>query len=171
MNESIGLTAKDIARFWRSVDKSGGDDACWLWTAARNCGYGDFWARPRVKTHRAHRIAYLLTFGPIDDRVMVCHRCDVRLCVNPAHLWLGDALANNRDRDAKGRAVHARGSGHGNALLTEAAVVEIFESIRAGETQIALAERFNVDPTTIGLVCRRKTWRHVKAPWELEETK
>ncbi len=51
----------------------------------------------------AHRVAYTLAFGPIQPRMVVCHRCDNGLCCNPAHLFLGTAGDNSRDMMAKGR--------------------------------------------------------------------
>jgi hypothetical protein len=52
----------------------------------------------------AHRIAYELHVGPIPDGAYVLHRCDVKPCCNPAHLFLGDQAANMRDKSEKGRA-------------------------------------------------------------------
>lgn len=64
-------------------------------------GYGIIY----IKRHpyRAHRVSWLLANGDPGD-LMVLHHCDVPACVNPAHLFLGDANDNNKDMAAKGRA-------------------------------------------------------------------
>jgi hypothetical protein len=81
------------------VDASG----CWLWTGARfKTGYGGLRA-DNGRTVRAHRFSYELRRGPIPPGLDVMHACDVRLCVNPAHLSIGTRLDNMRDAVAKGR--------------------------------------------------------------------
>lgn len=89
-------------RFWAKVDKSAGANACWPWTASRSPkGYGKFMldGTPRV----ASRLAWQLTFGPIEDGFYVLHHCDNPSCCNPAHLWLGTKAENNADMIRKGR--------------------------------------------------------------------
>ena len=77
-------------------------DGCWLWTGATaSYGYGKMMLDG--ETVRAHRAAYLLLVGPIPDGLYVLHRCDVRRCVNPAHLFLGTPSDNTKDMLAKGR--------------------------------------------------------------------
>lgn len=72
-------------RFWEKVDRSAGPDGCWIWTAAqRPGGYGHF--RVGGESYGAHRIAYLLTHGPIDSRLELDHLCANPPCVNPSHL-------------------------------------------------------------------------------------
>jgi hypothetical protein len=95
-------------RFWEKVDKSGD---CWLWTGAtyRN-GYGNIWDYDRGRKVLAHRVAYELANGEIPEGLLVCHICDVRLCVTPAHLWVGTHGDNLSDMAMKGRSTKGRPS-------------------------------------------------------------
>lgn len=81
---------------------------CWLWTGiTNNKGYGQMHIYCRDKKgpikRLAHRISYEELVGPIPDGLCVLHKCDVPLCVNPRHLWLGTKADNNRDMKEKGR--------------------------------------------------------------------
>lgn len=90
-----------IKLFWAKVVKS---DGCWLWTASlQKTGYGNAWNGRSVET--AHRLSYRIHKGDIPPGLDVMHSCDVRHCVNPEHLALGDRAANMRDAQAKGRLV------------------------------------------------------------------
>ena len=85
-------------KFWKYVNKT---DGCWLWTGkARREGYG---AVGWPKTISAHRLSWGLHNGPIPAGLWVLHKCDVRLCVRPDHLFLGTNLDNMRDRIKKRR--------------------------------------------------------------------
>jgi hypothetical protein len=88
-------------RLWSRVVKT---DGCWLWQGSVGShGYGMVTYYGTQTT--AHRVAYILTHGDIPPEMVVCHSCDVRRCVNPAHLWLGTQKANVRDAMGKGRNV------------------------------------------------------------------
>jgi hypothetical protein len=91
-----------LLRFWRRVDKRD-DSKCWLWTGRKIwSGYGMFdWSRKDPQL--AHRIAWELANGPIEDGKDVCHSCDVRLCCNPSHMFVGSRSENIKDAFAKGR--------------------------------------------------------------------
>jgi len=68
----VGISLKSELRFWERVDKSG-DDNCWVWMGAiSDTGYGKACIGQR-KTMNAHRLAYILTSGPIPIGVRVCH--------------------------------------------------------------------------------------------------
>lgn len=95
--------ADNATRFWRYVEKS---DGCWLWRGGcKPAGYGVFSERlgPRkTRTWNAHRYAWTLVNGPIPDGKMLCHQCDVKNCVKPNHLELGDASRNIREAIERG---------------------------------------------------------------------
>ncbi|WP_437230136.1 HNH endonuclease signature motif containing protein [Planctomicrobium sp. SH661] len=112
-------------RFWSKVDRSGGKDACWLWTAYRNPkGYGQFaWASKTIIL--AHRAAWRITYGDIPIQSCICHFCDNPSCVNPNHLWIGSHMDNVRDRDAKGRRRPPSGEYNGQCKLTHEHVIAI----------------------------------------------
>lgn len=98
-------------RFWRHVEKT---DGCWLWTGrTANGGYGLFQITVDSRTKQgmgAHRFAWTLEHGPIPHGAFVCHHCDNRLCVRPAHLFLGTNGDNMRDMWRKRRQRRSAGS-------------------------------------------------------------
>ena len=90
----------------------------------RGKGYGGFWLTiPKPRIVGAHQAAWMFSYGPIPKGQCVLHRCDVRSCVNPLHLFLGTKTDNNKDRDLKGR--QARGERNGKSKITEDLVREI----------------------------------------------
>ena len=126
-------------KFWAKIAISEDENACWLWLGYTVDGYGDAsWHRKKLK---AHRLAYELSVGEIPDGQCVLHRCDVRRCCNPRHLFLGTRLDNNQDRHAKGRDAHMIGDLHPQLKITEAQVDELRQRFAAGETNRAALGR------------------------------
>lgn len=62
------------------------ESGCWLWLGAhdRKRGYGALWVNGRMQY--AHRVMYELKVGPIPKNLVIDHYCNVKCCVNPAHL-------------------------------------------------------------------------------------
>jgi hypothetical protein len=151
------ITDRQRRNFFAKVDITPG---CWIWKGAIDTGgYGCLSLFKIVST--AHRTSWRIHFGDIPDGSHVLHRCDVRACVNPDHLFIGTNADNMADRNRKGRQAHLHGEADGMAKLTDQAVLSIRMRVACGAVQKDLAEEFNVTPTAIRHVVHRNTWRHI----------
>lgn len=113
-----------------TLDESHTKDAetgCWVWHGSKTkLGYGVINRYPADgprKTILAHRASYEHFVGPIPEGMKVCHRCDVPLCINPAHLWAGTQADNVADMISKGR--DKFGMGHRPLTFPEERLREI----------------------------------------------
>lgn len=156
-NSANGIRARDYrtiprkperlaTRFWRHVRKTRG---CWLWTAKggssrRNSHKAYGVLNTRSGEYLAHRISWTIHYGPIPKGLRVLHKCDVRRCVKPSHLFLGTAQDNSNDMMDKGRSIKGRRQ---LALKTRKTIYRLYRSGRYSQAE--LAETFAVDQTTI----------------------
>ncbi len=104
--DNIRFDQESIDRFWGLVDEGNPED-CWPWkgtTMKTAWPYGIF---HRGGSWRAHRIAYVLTIGPIKKGLVIMHSCDNPPCCNPAHLEMGTQSKNITDSYRR-RPDHAR---------------------------------------------------------------
>lgn len=151
-------------RFWAQVDKHGAN-GCWIWTGPTDTG-----GYAKIKVNRrnvkAHRTAYELHVGPIPEGLDLCHSCDNRLCVNPAHLWPGTRRENILDAQAKGRLSgpsSPAGEDCNASKLTTAQVVEIRRLAAAGMRPSEIARQFSTCPQNVRSIVMRRTWKNVAA--------
>ena len=139
----------DICRFMSYVEKK--SDGCWIWIGSKKRnGYGR--TNHGSKSKIASRFSYELFIGPIEDKKMICHTCDIPSCVNPEHLWVGSAIENMMDMVDKGRQY---------SKLTPTDVFKIRTMIDNGYNQAAIKEKFNVSSSQISNIKARRVWKHV----------
>lgn len=176
---TISLSPQEIERFWSRVQKDGPTQdhcpelgPCWPWSGKPNsAGYGRLFLGQRSLL--THRIAFTLSNSSIPNDLLVCHRCDFRLCCRPEHLFLGDHVANARDMVSKGRGcsedratfhryphLAPRGEAHKKSKLKEAEVLQI-RAFLGTKSQHEIAALFNISQATVSLIARKKSWVHL----------
>lgn len=153
---------------------------CYLWIAGASFlnGYLKTWffASDLGKKETATRTAWRLNQGPIPEGAHVLHKCDVSICVNVHHLYLGDNERNVRDREERNRGWKLRiahmkevrklirprfGEQHSQARLTWDDITEIRSSTEQG---CVLADRFNVCRPHISGIRSGRFWPESKRP-------
>jgi len=131
------------------------DDGCLVWTGPKDaCGYGKIRIGSRTDNTRrtvgTHRLAWIEHFGPIPKGMCVCHKCDVRSCINPDHLFLGTHDENMKDAVRKGKFI-ARPTQITDDLCHRA--IQLAEKM----TRRAVAKETGISPTMVTMLVNRKT--------------
>jgi predicted XRE-type DNA-binding protein len=134
-------------------------DECWLWNAELlSTGYGAM--RLGSSVLLAHRISYEINNGEIVDGKFVCHSCDIKACVNPAHLWLGTQQENMSDAANKG--ILPRGEESIKSKLTENKIVEMIGLYSTGQySQEQVAAIFGVQHSVLSNILHNRSWTHL----------
>lgn len=131
------------------------NSGCWLWTASLGtAGYGQVGVAG--KPVGAHRAAYEAWVGPIPEGLHVCHKCDTKTRINPAHLFIGTAADNCQDMVEKGRAYMQKGSAHPLVKLSDEQVVNIRADSRPSWI---LASEYCVSRSNISAIRNYVTWK------------
>jgi hypothetical protein len=155
---SNGLSDRSYILHYSQPEPNSG---CWLWLGpVNNTGYGI--GRKRDGTRLAPRLSYIAFKDLISKGMVVCHKCDTPLCVNPDHLFLGSMADNVMDAHVKKR--HCYGEAHPLAKLTENDVAYIRSS---SESQRTLSKKFGVNQSGINRIRHLKTWKTNRDPSDI----
>ena len=152
----MNITPEIALRFWSKVNIQRPND-CWLWQAATfgENGYGAFGPTPG-QAIGAHRVAWEIVNGPIINGLYVLHKCDVKLCVNPKHLFLGTPIENSKDMVLKGR--QHKGVDRPDAKLNAELVLKIRADNRP---QRVIAKELSISQTLVCYVKAGVIWKHI----------
>ena len=137
------------------------NSGCWLWTGTiiKGTGYGQIQVGKRAIG--AHRFSWMLHCDEIPPGMSVLHKCDVRCCVNPAHLWIGTASDNMRDMIEKGRGRAPFGEQAGSAKLRAADIPPIMDRLANGEACAAIAADYGLTDCAITAIREGVSWNSV----------
>lgn len=132
------------------------ENNCFIWQGGvTSAGYGMI--SYIGKLYLVHRLMYMVHNEVIlPRRIVVCHKCDERLCCNPEHLFAGTQSDNMQDAVSKG--LMASGELNGRAKLTWEKVTEIRQRYKKGAHIYPLAREFKVEYHTIQNIVRNRSW-------------
>jgi hypothetical protein len=135
-------------------DTNGG---CWLWPGStRSNGYATI--NVNGNNVSGHRAAWLAWKGEIPGGLSVLHKCDVRPCINPDHLFIGTKAENNADMARKGRTPNRKGEKNKAAKLSEAQVLEVMKRLADGDAPKDIAGDLSVSKMTVSDIKRGHSW-------------
>lgn len=142
--------------FEKLFDKT---NSCWIWKGSikgpikdsKKLKYGSF--SYRDINWIAHRSSWFVYKGDIPEKLLVLHKCDIPLCVNPEHLFLGTHLDNERDKIAKGR--------HKCEKLNPDKVKELKTLMASNFGDMNLARKYGVSYQTIWSIRTGRTWKDI----------
>ena len=137
------------------------NSGCWLWNGSTHPrGYGQLSFGHRVT--KAHRLAWELKNGPLPAGKMALHRCNVRCCVNPDHIYPGTAADNTADMMRAGRGHSMPGAIHPKTHLTEQDVLRIRKDYwEDGVSRKMLRETYQLSRGGLDAIIYRKSWKHI----------
>lgn len=177
MTNKLIYSPSDITRFESYIDRSGGPEACHLWTGClTHSGYGRL--QVAGKARRANKIALELKLGrPLKPNNGALHDCpggDNPACCNPKHLFEGTQKDNVRDSIEKDRWAYGDKNGSRthpdchNGELNGAAKVTAIQVramrslyVQGGVTKVDVGRQFNLSKAQATKILNRQTWTHV----------
>jgi hypothetical protein len=132
---------------------------CWLWSGYIDAlGYG---RANHPKEKKAHRIMWTMFNGEIPDGKKILHRCDVRCCVNPEHLFIGTQADNVADMMEKGRnkCVPQKGEKNPMSKLNQNLVLEMRQFRNdSGLSYSKIAKKYAISTMTAFRAITKQSW-------------
>jgi len=153
---------KWIDRFWANVEKKS-DDECWPWigSTARGRGFiGIGELGVNFRNHIASRVSYVIHHGNIPAGLIVRHKCDNGICVNPNHLEIGTMRDNYHDASTR----HGFMIGEKNFVskYSDAQIMDVKIRHKNGERLCDISRATGVPVNSAWNAINGISWRHIK---------
>lgn len=160
----VKISPEELERFWAKVDRGKVTD-CWLWTGsfnevhAKGDSYGKMFRRGSGEGKEyTHRISWIIANKrQIPRGLHVLHKCNVKRCVNPQHLYVGTHAENMRDFRNTPKYKYRFA-----AKLKPEQVTELRKLVAAGSSYKEVAGIFGLAYSAVSPIVRREYWADVE---------
>jgi hypothetical protein len=142
---------------WKPIDWEENNRGCWICISHKPNYKNQVQFQFNGRKQNLSRIIYSELIGEIPPDLVVRHKCDDPMCINPCHLELGTVKENNWDKLRNG--TWQNGENNGQHKLTQKQVDEIRCSLLF--SQKYLGKLYGVDRKTIREIIEGKTWRGI----------
>lgn len=163
------MTTKDRIRVIRRVlhehvvEDRGYETPCWIWTGSLGKGYGAIGVGGKAIGVPRALLASLNRLNLDAGRTQCAlHKCDVRLCCRPSHLYNGTYKDNSRDCLDRSRLASTRGSSNPHTQMTEKEVSNIKQRLTNGEASHSILKDCPISKQGLSKIRTGRTWIHVK---------
>ncbi len=131
---------------------------CWWWTGSKG---GKNYGRIDIenKNCKVHRISASIWLDfDLNSKLLICHKCDNRLCFNPEHLFVGTNQDNVRDMYSKGR--NTPKQMFFNAKTNKIEANQIRDLYLSGRFyQYEIGEFYNLSQQAINKITNNQSWQ------------
>jgi DNA invertase Pin-like site-specific DNA recombinase len=145
------------------------ETGCWECTSHATGKDGYPRAKQGGKTKPISHYMYEKYIGEIPKGLIIRHKCDNPLCINPDHLETGTHQENMNDMVERGRSRGLKGSFNKAAKLNEDDILLIIAEYKNGKSIIAIGDKYSVSKAAIEAIVNRKTWKHINVDYSIEE--
>ncbi len=157
---TIGMSAGDLVSW--ALDKAvKTGSGCMLWMGKNRSGYGV--VKHGGRSLGLHRLSLEVKLGyKLPNDLCACHKCNIKNCINPEHLYAATSAQNTADAKRDGLFKIQRGEDHGTSKLNNAAVLEIRDLSNCGLfTHGEIASWYGISRGHVGTLANKKRWTHI----------
>lgn len=147
-----------LYKFGKNIKAIEDSNGCYICVSHAKCSNGRYYNIKRNnKIMLLHRYVYESYHEEIPNGLIVRHKCDNVLCINPNHLVLGSHQDNSNDKVERNR--QAKFERNGASKLSNNDVLNIRKLYKDGVMQRNIANMYDVTDSTISMIVNDIIWK------------